>query len=133
MAGDQAMIVAGIGCRRGTAAEAIEAVLALALGRLGWATDRLDAIATLAEKTQEEGLQTVAARLALPLIGVPRAELLEVADRIATVSAPAEAAHGVPSVAEASALAAAGADASLLVLRIVAAGATCAIAEGKRR
>jgi cobalt-precorrin 5A hydrolase len=133
MAGDQAMIVAGIGCRRGTAAEAIEAVLALALGRLGWATDRLDAIATLAEKTQEEGLQTVAARLALPLIGVPRAELLEVADRIATVSAPAEAAHGVPSVAEASALAAAGADASLLVPRIATAGATCAIAEGKRR
>ena len=126
------MIVAGIGCRRGTAAEEIEAALALALGRLGWTTDRLDAIASLAEKTEETGLQTAAARLALPLIGVPKAALLEVTDRIAKVSARAEAAYGVPSVAEAAALAAAGEGACLLVPRVATATATCAIVEGKQ-
>jgi cobalamin biosynthesis protein CbiG len=127
------MIVAGIGCRRGTEAEEIEAALALALGRLGWTGERLDAIATLAAKTEEGGLQTVAVRLALPLIGVSKAELLEVADRVATVSVRADAALGVPSVAEAAALAAAGAGASLLVPRVATAGATCALAEGSGR
>ena len=50
------MIVAGVGCRRGTSADEIERVVRLALGLFELPAERLEAIATESEKATEPGL-----------------------------------------------------------------------------
>jgi cobalt-precorrin 5A hydrolase len=125
------MIVAGVGFRRGTPAGEIEAVVALALERLGLAAERLDGLATLADKAGEAGLREASRRLSLPVAACTREAMLAVADRVATLSPRFEAAVGVPSVAEAAALVGAGPAAVLLLPRVATASATCAIAEGR--
>jgi cobalt-precorrin 5A hydrolase len=131
VAGEQAMMVAGLGCRRGTPAEEIQVVIALALGRLDMGPASLSALATLAEKAGEPGLCEAARRLALPLLACPREAMRAIADGIATRSRHAEAATGLPSIAEAAALVAAGPFARLRLARVATARATCAIAEGR--
>jgi cobalt-precorrin 5A hydrolase len=126
-------MVAGLGCRRGTPADEIEAVIALALGRLEASAPGLEALATLAEKAEEPGLREIARRLALPLIQCSAEEMRGVEGRIWTVSARVKAATGLSSVAEAAALVAAGPFSRLRVPRVAIARATCAIAEGSRR
>jgi cobalt-precorrin 5A hydrolase len=124
----QAMIVAGIGCRRGTPAAAIAAVIDAALARAGVAKDALDIIAAPAAKRDEPGIATIASALGVPLVLVPRSELETAGERAVTRSQRVVALMGVPSVAEAAALAAAGATARLLVSRIAIGPATCALA-----
>jgi cobalt-precorrin 5A hydrolase len=125
------MIVAGIGCRKGAPAEAIEEVIrvALAEGKLAW--KRLDALATHYEKRHEPGLRAVAKKWSLILLFPEISELESAAKLTATVSPKSLAALGVPSVAETAALAAAGRSARLLVPRVVTKNATCAIASGE--
>jgi cobalt-precorrin 5A hydrolase len=124
------MIVAGIGCRRGAPAKAIEEVIRIALLAGGLARHSLDALATHSDKGDEPGLREVAERWALVLV-VPRmSELESVAALTATVSPHSLAAKGLPSVAETAALAAAGRKARLLVPRVATKEATCAIAVG---
>ena len=125
------MMVAGIGCRRGTAAEEIEAVIKLALDRADRSKQDLHALATLVGKADEPGLREAACRLSLPLIACSAEAMRGVDDRITTVSMRAKAVAGVSSVAEAAALVAAGAASQLLVARVATARATCAIAEGE--
>jgi cobalt-precorrin 5A hydrolase len=125
------MMIAGIGCRRDTTPEEIEAVIAMALERLGLPRGQLDALATLADKAAEPGIQDAARRLALPLIACTAEDMGGVLDRIATLSENAAAAIGLPSVAEAAALVAAGAGSRLRGPRVATARATCAIAEGE--
>ncbi len=85
-------------------------------------------IFTIADKRHEPGLAEAAHRLGLDLAFVPREALREQAAKIRTASPKAEALFGVPSVAEAAALAGAGPGSSLIVPRIANAVATCAIA-----
>jgi cobalt-precorrin 5A hydrolase len=127
------MIVAGIGCRRGASAQAIEEVIrvALAQGRLTQAA--LGALATHWEKGNEQGLREVAARWGLKLLLPSMAELEDAAEHTATVSPHSLAAKGLPSVCETAALAAAGRASRLLVPRVATREATCAIAEGNGR
>jgi len=122
------MIVAGIGCRRGVTAAAIEAVLGAALARAGLGKDALSLLATAAAKSQEAGIATVASALGVPLVCLSRSALEDAGERTATRSARVLALAGVPSIAEAAALAAAGKDARLLLPRIALGGATCALA-----
>jgi cobalamin biosynthesis protein CbiG len=125
----QAMIVAGLGCRRGTTSEAVLATIAEALaaaGRTGTAPARL---ATNAAKSVEPGLRDAALALGVPLEVPPEAALHAAAPRCLTHSAASLAATGLPSLAEAAALAAAGPGARLLGPRISARGVTCALAE----
>jgi cobalt-precorrin 5A hydrolase len=124
----QAMIVAGIGCRRGTPAAAIAAVIDAALARAGVAKDALDIIAAPAAKGDEPGITATASALGVALVLVPSSELETAGDRAVTRSQRVVALMGVPSVAEAAALAAAGATARLLVSRIAIGPATCALA-----
>jgi cobalt-precorrin 5A hydrolase len=124
------MIVAGVGFRRGTPAGEIEEVVALALERLGLGAGKLGALATLADKAGEAGMRDAARRLSLPVVACERDAMLAVADRVTAISPRAEAAVGVPSVAEAAALVAAGPSAVLLLPRVATASATCAIAGG---
>jgi cobalt-precorrin 5A hydrolase len=122
------MVVIGLGARRGVAAEALLAAVEAATERLpeGIAAE---AIATAAFKRGEPAFAALAQRLALPLHFVER-KALEVASAGANPS-PAALAHvGLSSVAEASALAAAGPGARLIVPRLVAGSVICAIARG---
>jgi cobalt-precorrin 5A hydrolase len=130
MAGAQAMIVAGIGCRRGTSLEEIVSLISNTLERFDLAGAKLDAIATETTKADEKGIADAARQLSVGLIRCPLAALQENADRVITISLKVEALKGVPSIAEASALVAAGRNARLLGARIAAGNATCAIAIG---
>jgi len=125
------MIVAGIGCRRGVSAKAIEDVIRVALLEGGLARDSLDALATLSEKGDEPGLREIAERWALLVILPSMSELVSVAELTATISPYSLAAKGLPSVSETVALAAAGRSARLLVPRVATKEATCAIAVGE--
>ena len=122
------MIVAGIGCRRGTAANDVEAAIRAALARAGVAAAALDAIATMFEKSEEPGIAAAAKKLGVRVVALPQGALEAVSARAATRSARVMAHTGLPSVAETAALAAAGADARLIATRLVVGGAACALA-----
>jgi len=122
------MIIAGIGCRKGTAAAEIEAAIAAALAGSGFAASSLGLIATAKTKETERGIAVAASALGVELIFVPQAELAAVAARTLTHSERVQTHMGVPSVAEAAALAAGGPQARLLAARIVFGQATCALA-----
>lgn len=122
-------LYAGIGCRRGCPAEEILALLAEALRQAG--AEEVAGLATTERKRDESGLVEAAQRLARPLRYLADAELAAV--RGAGPSPAAERALGLPSVAEAAALAAAGPKARLRLARIKSERATCALAEAEER
>jgi cobalt-precorrin 5A hydrolase len=122
------MIVAGIGCRKGASAHEINAVISAALSRAGLQAQALDAIAAPAVKGGEPGIAAAARDLGVPLVLVPQADLEAAGARTATRSARIVALLGVPSAAEAAALAAGGPAARLLAPRIAVGPATCALA-----
>ena len=122
------MIVAGVGCKRGTAAPDVEAAIRTALTRANVVAGELDAIATIASKHTEAGIEATAAKLGVALLLVSEAELHAAGDRVATRSERVQALVGVPSVAEAAALAAAGPSARLIAVRLVVGSATYALA-----
>jgi cobalt-precorrin 5A hydrolase len=125
---DQAMIVAGVGCRKGVRAADIEAAIMAAFDRAGVATSQLRLIATSAAKGAESGIVAVASAIGVPLVLIPQAALAAAGIRATTRSERVMAVAGVPSVAEAAALAAGGPDARLIVPRIAVGPATCALA-----
>lgn len=127
------MIVAGVGCRRGTSAAEVERVVLKALNAFNVAPARLDAIATETGKTAEPGIAEAARRLSVDLIACETSELERAADVVLTPSTLVLETKGVPSIAEASAIVAAGRNARLLGARVATAGATCAIAFGEGR
>ena len=122
------MIVAGIGCRRGAPAPDIEAAIRAALARANITAGALDAIATIAAKSGEAGIQAAAEKLGVSVVVVADADLKTAIDRGETRSERVLALTGVPSVAEAAALAAAGPAACLISPRLVVGAATCALA-----
>jgi cobalt-precorrin 5A hydrolase len=127
----EAMIVAGIGCRKGASAAAISAVIADALARAG--LDTLDLVAAPESKGGEHGVAAAAAALGVPLVLVAKADLEAAGARTKTRSERVLALIGVPSVAEAAALAAGGPAARLILPRITVGVATCALAVGGER
>jgi cobalt-precorrin 5A hydrolase len=125
---DQAMIVAGIGCRRGAEASDIEAAIQAALAKAGIGAAELKAIATGFLKAAEPGIGAAAAKLGLGVVAIADAELKTAGVRAATRSDRVLALIGVPSLAEAAALAAAGPSSRLITSRLVVGAATCALA-----
>lgn len=130
MAGDEAMIVAGIGCRRGATADAVGAAIAAAAARCGLERGAIDALATAAGKSDEQGIAAAALALSAALVFVTPAQMRDAAVGALTVSARIVDLMGVPSIAETAALAAAGRSARLLAPRIATDMVTCAIAVG---
>jgi cobalt-precorrin 5A hydrolase len=119
-------VAIGIGCRKDCATETIVALVRDALSRLpGMAVTGLF---TIVDKYGEEGLVAAAGRLDLPLQFLPRDALRVQRSAVLTRSDAAERQFGVPSVAEAAALAGAGPGATLILARISNGGATCAAA-----
>ena len=125
---DQAVIFAGIGCRRGTSAPEIEAAIRVALARAGLVITQIEAIATSIGKQAEPGIAAAAAKLGLPIMPIAEAQLKAAGERATTRSERVLALTGVPSLAEAAALAAAGPSARLVAARLVVGAATCALA-----
>ena len=125
------MIVAGIGCGRETSSEDIVSLISVALANFGIAPENLTAIATETSKADERGIASAARSLSIPILRCPVADLARVADQVLTRSLRVQEIKGVPSIAEASALFAAGSNARLLGARVAANRITCAIAIGE--
>lgn len=126
------MLACGIGCRRGTPAEDIEAAIGAARKVLR-CDDAIAVLATEASKTEEPGLREVARRFGIPLIAINARELESVSSSLMTISQAALVHKGMPSVAEAAAIFAAGDNARLLGPRIANPTTTCAFAVGEGR
>jgi cobalt-precorrin 5A hydrolase len=126
---DQAMIIAGVGCRRGASAGEIQAAITQALARSYLAPGALGMIATSQGKAAEAGIVGAAAALGVQLALIAPEQLAAASANVATKSERVQELIGVPSVAEAAALAAGGANARLLAPRIVVGSVTCALGE----
>ncbi len=124
------MIVAGIGCRAAVDAASVREAVAAALRETGRGAAEIALLATVPAKAEEPGLVAAATALGLELLAVPEDALRAAAPRCLTDSPRVRSVAGLPSVAEAAALAAAGPGARLLAPRSAAGGATCALAEG---
>jgi cobalt-precorrin 5A hydrolase len=125
----QAVIVAGVGCRKGASAADIEAAIDAALAHADLGGETLGMIAAPAFKGGERGIMDAAAARGVPLVLVTQSDLEAAGARTVTHSERVVALVGVPSVAEAAALAAGGAAARLIAARIAVGPATCALAE----
>ncbi|WP_174374387.1 MULTISPECIES: cobalamin biosynthesis protein [Rhizobium/Agrobacterium group] len=117
--------VAGIGCRKGAASDAIITAIRTAELTLGMTVDSL---ATASLKAGEAGLAEAAKALSLSLEIVTQKRLEAVAAETMTFSQASLDHAGTPSVSEASALAAAGENARLVSPRLVVGDVTVAIA-----
>lgn len=123
------MIACGIGCRRGTPAEDIEAAIRTARAALD-CSEEIAVIATEVSKAAEPGVREAARRLGVALISFSPEQLRSASGRVLTRSKAALKHKGTPSVAEAAALLAGGANARLLGPRLASATTTCAFAAG---
>ena len=128
----QAFVAIGVGCRAGVAGEAIAALARRALAEAGAPSGEVGMF-TLAAKAGEPGLIEAARLLGVVLTPLPLEALQEQEQRIATPSAAARKLFGAPNIAEAAALAGAGAGGRLLSPRLAADGATCAVALSSER
>jgi cobalt-precorrin 5A hydrolase len=128
MGGDEAVIVAGVGFRRRAAADEIVILVELALKRAALTHDALAKLGTIEALADLPAFIEAAHRLAVAAIAVGERDLSAAAPRVRTQSARSLAAHGVGSVAEAAALAAAGPGATLVLERIASTSVTCALA-----
>ena len=121
--------VAGFGFRGAATAASLRAALQAAMDQ-GAATGNISALATAADKAEATAITQLAAELQLPIIAVPLAQL---SSQPAAPSSVVPERYGQRSLSEASALAAAGPGATLVVPRCQAPDglATAAIAESK--
>ncbi|MGG7565113.1 cobalamin biosynthesis protein [Rhodovulum sp. DZ06] len=125
------MIVAGFGFREGASPAALRAALDAAMaGAPGQSGAAPWMLAAPADKAQGPAFEALADTLGLPAAPIPQDALAAADPACLTRSAASEAARGVGSVAEASALAALGPGARLLAPRAVSpcGMATCALA-----
>jgi cobalt-precorrin 5A hydrolase len=120
-------IAIGIGCRAGVSGDAIAALVRRALAESG-APAGERRLYTFAAKVGEPGIVEAARLIGAKLIPLPIEALAAEAARVLTPSAVVQSRFGVPAVAEAAALAGAGAGGRLLAPRLAADGATCAVA-----
>lgn len=125
------MIVAGLGCRSGTTAESIFFALEAACEEAGIEPGAIAALATGEIRREEPGMLELARKLGLPLHIVDDGAMLAAEPRTKTVSRHSLSQTGSSSLSEAAALAVAGDTSELIVPRMVAYGATCALAQAK--
>jgi cobalt-precorrin 5A hydrolase len=130
MAGEEAVIVAGVGFRSGTSAEEIERVVRMALGVFQLPVERLQVVATESAKATDPAFTEAARCLSVTMTACTLEDLDRVAGRVLTPSKFVLETKGVPSIAEAAALVVAGNNGRLLGTRVATAQATCAIAVG---
>jgi cobalt-precorrin 5A hydrolase len=125
------MIVAGLGCRKGTTCEDLLSALDAACMEAGISRHSVTALATGEIKREEPGILQLADRLSLALHIVDDDGLMEAEPRTKTVSRHSLAKTLSSSLSEAAALAVAGETSEIIVPRLISQGATCALAEAK--
>lgn len=125
---DKAMIIAGIGSRKGVNVEDVLAAIETAVEAHGLAMSALSALATATLKQDEEAIPAAGRALSVPVIIVDDATLQAAEPGTLSKSDLSQAVAGTPSVSEAAALAAAGKGAKLLGPRTVVGPVTCALA-----
>jgi cobalt-precorrin 5A hydrolase/precorrin-3B C17-methyltransferase len=118
----------GVGSERGIAAAELEALIRDTLKSHDLSPHAVACLATLDLKEDEAAMHEVAETLGVPLRFFAADALAAETPRLKTPSAAVERAVGVAGVAEAAALAAAGAGSRLIVPKVKSARATCAIA-----
>ncbi len=121
-------IVAGVGGRRGVSSGEVVAAVRGAMARHEVKLCDISVMATPAMKGGEAGIIKAALDLGLLLVMVPQVQLEAAGARAVTHSERVVALMGVPSVAEASALAVAGRRSTLVGPRFVLGSVTCALA-----
>jgi cobalt-precorrin 5A hydrolase len=125
---DEAMIVAGIGCRKGVSeAEVLAAIEAACLESGVIATD-IDTLAIAEAKSDEPAIHAAARRLGRVVVIVGRESLERVKARTLSYSARSLEITGARSASEAAALAMAGEKGRLLGRRLAVGAVTCALA-----
>jgi cobalt-precorrin 5A hydrolase/precorrin-3B C17-methyltransferase len=126
------LLAVGVGCERGTERrEVIELVRRTLAGR-GLAEAAVACVVSIDRKADEAAVHAVAQMLGVPARFFSAAELEAQAPRLATPSEIVFREVGCHGVAEGAALAAAGAEAELLVAKTRSRRATCAIARSPR-
>jgi cobalt-precorrin 5A hydrolase len=125
----KAAVAIGIGCKRGCSSEAIVALVERAIAAA--CAGAPAGLFTHEAKKSEAGLANAAKALGLPLVFLDGQVLRQASLRAATNSPRVMAMFGLPSIAEAAALAGAGPSSVLLVARMSGGGASCAIAGEK--
>lgn len=109
------VLCVGVGCTRGAPAAAFAAAATAMLQAAGLAPEAVRLVATASRKQDEPALRHWADALGIPFISFDDTTLA--AQPVATRSARVQQAIGLPAVAEAAALAAAGATELLLTRR----------------
>ena len=117
------ILIAGVGCERGTSAEEVIGLIASTLSTAGLSPLSLAAIASVDIKADEAALHAAAEHFGVPLRLFNVGELDAERSRLVTPSSIVEAEIGTPGVAEAAALKAG----SLAAPKRKSARATCAI------
>ena len=118
----------GLGCERGTSIAELRALAVKALEEAGIGGPELAAIASIDSRREEAAILAVAELFAVPAVFFDASRLEEETPRLKNPSEIVFARVGCHGVAEAAALAAAGASAELCVAKIKSAHATAAIA-----
>ncbi len=121
------LIAIGVGCRKACSSEAIISLIRRGLAEIGPLQGERR-LFTSESKRDAANLAEAARTLGFDLRFLGFEALAAAAPRAATRSARVERHIGLPSLAETAALAGAGAGGALIVARLAAGGATCAIA-----
>ena len=122
-----AWIAIGVGCRDAASSSAIVGLVKQALDQVGGRAGAR-ALFTSEAKRGAANIEEAARELGLELRYLPQDALVATAPRAVTRSERVQRHIGLPSLAECAALAGAGAASELIVARLAADGATCAIA-----
>lgn len=123
------MIIAGLGCRKGTELRMVLDAIDVALAQYGLTRADLSLLASVPAKASEPALAQAAQFLGLQLIIPEQADLLAADQRSLTRSEASLAATGLNSACEAAALSACGPVSELLGPRSIHQGVTCALAK----
>ena len=123
-----AVLALGLGCERGCAPEELIDLAARTLAAAGLAPEAVACVASLDLKADEPAVSAVADRLGVPLRLFDAATLERETPRLTAPSEVVFRAVGCHGVAEAAALACAGADGALARPKTKSARGTCAIA-----
>jgi cobalt-precorrin 5A hydrolase len=122
------LYVLGLGCERGADAAEVSALARQALEAAAIDADDVAAVASIDSRTEEPAIRAVAEKLGVAVTFFTAARLEEETPRIKNPSVIVFARVGCHGVAESAALAAAGAEAELVVPKIKSAHATAAVA-----
>lgn len=126
------VLALGVGCERGTEAAELSELVHRTLAEAGLSAASIACVVSLDLKADEPAVQSLAAELGVPARFFTAAELEAETHRLASPSDVVFAETGCHGVAEAAALAAAGAEATLTVAKTKSARATCAVARSPR-